>query len=85
MSQPFSPLPWFSFERKLSGAARVCLGFVTGALFALLPIYYFYMGRDAGLRAVPASTSAGHPSASADVPRRRGDTSPKSRTALRLA
>lgn len=42
-------VPWFSSERKLTGTTRLILGFIVGALFALLPMYYFYMGRDAAL------------------------------------
>ena len=56
---PVSPsrgfLNRFSFEGKLSGTARVVLGFVAGALFALLPVYYYYMGRDAALRTLPGA------------------------------
>jgi septal ring-binding cell division protein DamX len=41
-----SGLQWLS-ERKLSGTTRIFLAFATGTLFALLPMYYFYMGRAA--------------------------------------
>ena len=51
---PVSPsagtYPWLDADRKLTGTARLLLGFVIGALFALLPMYYFSMGRDAALR-----------------------------------
>jgi hypothetical protein len=51
-------------ERRLAGITRILLGFVIGALFALLPMYYFYMGREAALRGTPAAhseTPAGAP------------------------
>src|SRR5688572_10381937 len=50
MSQQAGLIPWFSADRKLGGATRLLLGFIIGALFALLPMYYFYMGREAALR-----------------------------------
>lgn len=56
-----------SFLNRFSGATRVALGFLAGALFALAPVYYYSMGRDAGLRTSPA-TQGGDPvpAASAD-------------------
>lgn len=52
MSESLKPFPWL-FERRLSGTARVFLAFVTGTLFALLPMYYVYTGRDAALESAP--------------------------------
>jgi len=46
---------WPPGERRLSGISRILLGFVIGALFALLPMYYYYMGREAALRETPAA------------------------------
>src|SRR5687768_12445196 len=50
MSQPAGLAVPGSAERRLGGTARLLLGFISGALFALVPMYYFYMGREAALR-----------------------------------
>jgi septal ring-binding cell division protein DamX len=42
----------YSTERKLYGTNRLLIGFIVGAVFALIPTYYFYMGREAALRGV---------------------------------
>lgn len=47
-----------SNERKLSGTTRLFTGFVIGALFALAPMYYFYIGREAALREGHAAPEA---------------------------
>ena len=54
MNPPFDSVTATALEPRLSGAIRLFIGFITGALFALLPMYYFYMGRDVALRDVPA-------------------------------
>jgi septal ring-binding cell division protein DamX len=56
MNPPSTRPQWLSPERKLSGTTRVFLAFATGTLFALLPMYYFYMDRTA-----PLTASAGSP------------------------
>lgn len=63
MSEPVARFPWFSGERKLTGTARLLLGFIIGALFGLLPMYYFYMGREAVLRGAAGT----HPLVVADA------------------
>lgn len=67
MSPSFDSVTAAAFEPRLSGAIRLFIGFITGALFALLPMYYFYMGRDVALRdvpsAVPANSSTEQPAA----------------------
>jgi sporulation related protein len=68
MSASFDSVTAAALEPRLSGAIRLFIGFITGALFALLPMYYFYMGRDAALRDVPAAvpvanSSTGQPAA----------------------
>ena len=55
MSPSFDSVTTAPLEPRLSGAIRLFLGFVAGALFALLPMYYFYMGRDVALRDQPAA------------------------------
>ena len=72
MSEPAARFPWFSGERKLTGTARLLLGFIVGALFGLLPIYYFYMGREAVLR----SAAGPHPLVIADAGRTVPEPSP---------
>lgn len=67
-----------SNERKLSGTTRLFTGFVIGALFALAPMYYFYMGHKAALNeghaapetrlASPEPAVEGHPAAAAGTP-----------------
>jgi len=42
----------YSTERKLYGTNRLLIGFIFGAVFALIPTYYFYTGREAALRGV---------------------------------
>lgn len=69
MNASRNPPSWFSSERRLSGGGRVFLGFVAGALFALLPVYYFYMGRDVALRGTPGSQAG--PATGAESPRNR--------------
>ena len=54
MNPSFDSVTATALEPRLSGAVRLFIGFITGALFALLPMYYFYMGRDVALRDVPA-------------------------------
>lgn len=61
-------MPWFSSERPLTGTTRLVIGFVLGALFALLPMYYFFMAREAEFRGGGAT----EPLAAADGPSRRG-------------
>jgi len=39
----------YSTQRKLSATNRLLVGFIVGALFALVPMYYFYLGREAAL------------------------------------
>ena len=64
MSASFDPVTATALEPRLSGAIRLFIGFIAGALFALLPMYYFYMGRDVALRDVPAAAPvANSPSA----------------------
>lgn len=55
MSQPAGAFSWLGPDRQLTGTTRLLLGFVTGVLFALLPMYYFYMGREAALRGTDVS------------------------------
>ncbi|HYC49020.1 MAG TPA: SPOR domain-containing protein [Burkholderiales bacterium] len=50
MTDTTGTVSWPAGERRFSGITRVLAGFVVGALFALLPMYYFYMGREAGLK-----------------------------------
>ena len=68
MSPSFDSVTAAAVEPRLSGAIRLFIGFITGALFALLPMYYFYMGRDVALRDVPVAapvenSSTGQPAA----------------------
>jgi septal ring-binding cell division protein DamX len=59
MSQPAGAHPWWSGEHRFAGTGRVLLGFVIGAVFALVPTYYYYMGRERVLRdGLPDSASA---------------------------
>ncbi|MDB5865858.1 MAG: Sporulation domain protein [Betaproteobacteria bacterium] len=58
MSASLPPLQSLAPERKLSGTTRAFLAFATGTLFALLPMYYFYMGRDAVVRGAPGVSPA---------------------------
>ena len=62
MSDTSGTVFWPAGERRFSGITRILLGFVIGALFALVPMYYFYMGREAALRAA-AVPHADNPSA----------------------
>ena len=50
MNQPADVLPRLMPQRKLGGTARLLLGCIIGALFVLVPMYSFYMGREAALR-----------------------------------
>lgn len=50
MNPPADVQPGLAPQRKLGGTARLLLGFIIGALFVLVPIYSFYMGRAAALR-----------------------------------
>ena len=40
---------------RFSGYARLALGFVAGALFALTPMYYYFKGKEAALREAVAT------------------------------
>lgn len=68
MSQTAGVFPWLGGDGRLTGTARLLLGFVVGALFALLPMY-FYMGREAALR---GSNSSDQPLAATSDQRRVG-------------
>lgn len=70
MSQPAGYFPPYSTERPPSGATRAILGFIVGALFALVPMYYLYVSRDAVLSGGVASQQKSL--ASAEAPSRRG-------------
>jgi len=50
-----------------SGISRLLLGFVAGAVFAIAPMYYFYMGREAALRGA-AGLAGDAPVAAASPP-----------------
>lgn len=67
MSQPADVLSGLNPERKLGGTARLLFGFVIGALVVLVPMYSFYMGRQAGLRGAAAQDE---PLAPSQEPRR---------------
>ena len=56
MSNEPSALPRASGENGASGAAKILLGFVIGAVAAFAPMYYFYMGPGAPLRSAPAGS-----------------------------
>ena len=73
MSDETAPFPPAAQERRLSGVAKVFLGFIVGVLFALAPMY-FYMGRAPALRSAspaadePASGHSGAASAGGAAP-----------------
>jgi septal ring-binding cell division protein DamX len=83
MSEPLPHPPWISTERKLSGTTRVLLAFVTGTLFALLPMYYFYTASDASRREAQSGQAAEAPAAAA-VARPEPSAEESSRFAARM-
>jgi septal ring-binding cell division protein DamX len=81
MTDSVDPLQPLAAGRKFSGIARVVLAFIMGTLFALLPIYYFYTGRD--LRTTAASP-AEPLNPAPETPRAAGATAPAARFAGRM-
>src|SRR6185436_6552439 len=68
MSRPTGFFPWFSTEGGFAGSTRLIIGFVIGALFTLVPMHYFYKGREAALRS--GSGSQPLPLAEVEAPNR---------------
>jgi hypothetical protein len=83
MTEPADPLADLP-EPRLSGTTRVFLGFLTGALFALLPMHYFYTGRDRALQ--PEDGAEGtHAVAAQSVQGTRSTTADTGQLAARFA
>lgn len=77
MSQPAGLAGRFDAETRLGGTARVLLGFIVGALVALVPMYYYQASREAARGADEA------PLAGSAEPRDAARESPGTRTATK--